>query len=728
MRKIIYLGLAMMAFFLIMPFAQVSASPQATTVPQKFPGQYISETSSLSHDPYDPATNYETLGGSIIQEVYEGLYDYAGNNMTGFRPILATSYTISPDGLNYTFTIRSGVTFTDGSPLNAYVFQYSIERAIIMNDPSSGIWILDQSVKNASWLGDMGDVNITQAATWASHMGVHANSATSLSILLDTPSAALIPELIFPAAYAVSPSWIIAHKPASYTMDGNNVTGMIPLWQMFPGVSNATILSMLGLPSTANPADSGVVPQAAHDDPQVGYKYFADNAMGTGPYMLTKETAGVSIQLTRNDNWWNKANFHKDASGTVNAPKEVFLKQVPETETRVLDMKNDNAHSAYIPSSNLGELINTTTHKPYGSNLNVYTFPTLTTAIMGFNENATIAAPGQIIQSNADNGYNYTKIHNASDPLLQYTWKNSTGGMQYASPANPFSALKFREAFAYAWDYQSYMNTILNGQAFRLSGVIPKGLFGHQDDLISSGIIPSQNLARAKSLFKEVGWKGTVTINYNSGNVERQKSAQLLASVISSLDIGISITIAEVQWSTFLSLNYEGGAAMFFLGWAPDYADASDYAVPFLHSGNLFATSMHYNNTYVDQYMDQADAMTVNNKAKNDLYRAMEVNASGDFPYIYLAQFNAVSIRNRWVVDWNSAYAGNENPMSWGTRYQFIGLAAYTPGTDTAVQTPTGPVNQTTTVTKATPGFEGVALVVSLTAVAALVTLRRRRN
>lgn len=713
-----------MILFLLMPFAQVSAAAP-TTVPQKYPGIFISDQSSLSHDPYDPATNYENFGSQIIQEINEGLYEYKDNSATTYKPVLATGYTKSADGLNYTFSIRPNVTFTDGSPLNAYVFQYSIQRAIIMNDPSSGIWILDQSIRNASWIQKMSNENLTQAYAFLENLSVHANSEYSLSIFLSRPTSAFIPEMIFPAAYAVSPSWIITHEPKSYNTNQSdaNIFGMVSLYKMFPTLTGVQIRQYLGLNKTAFPdlTNSGIVPQSAHDDPQVGYTYFTDHAMGTGPYELYSETPGVSIVLKRNNNWWNAANFHRDTKGNIDAPTKVIYKVVSETETRVLDIKNNEAHQAYIPLANLGEIMNATTHVPYINNINIYTYPSLSTGLLGFNENDTISTPGQISTNSASK---YDAAYIKSNNIVKYTWNDSKGNIQYASPNNPFSALAFREAFAYAWDYNSYMNTVLNNQYNRLSGVIPAGIFGHQSDLISSGYIPTgQNLALARQLFQKVGWKGTVTINYNSGDVERQNAALLLASVINSLDVGISIKTNGVQWSTFLTLNYEGHAAMFFLGWSPDYADASDYIVPFLHTGGLYPVSMHYSNPYVDTLIDKANSMPNNNAEKSALYREIEINASQDFPYIYLFQENSVAVVNRWVTDWAIKSTGNENPMSLGTRYQYVGLESYIPNTAIANM-----VNSTVKNAKVFPDFTVFAVLLSFSTIAVIVAIRKKMN
>lgn len=70
---------------------------------------------------------------SAIREVtyanlFEGLtrIDAAGE----VKPGLAESWTVSPDGLTYTFKLRSGVTFHDGTPFDCGVVKFSYERAV----------------------------------------------------------------------------------------------------------------------------------------------------------------------------------------------------------------------------------------------------------------------------------------------------------------------------------------------------------------------------------------------------------------------------------------------------------------------------------------------------------------------------------------------------------------------------------------------------------------------
>jgi peptide/nickel transport system substrate-binding protein len=62
----------------------------------------------------DPDIFYEIEGNSVVTNVYEGLVQY-GNNTTTIVPSLADSWTVSPDGLTYTFKLHPNVPFHDGS-------------------------------------------------------------------------------------------------------------------------------------------------------------------------------------------------------------------------------------------------------------------------------------------------------------------------------------------------------------------------------------------------------------------------------------------------------------------------------------------------------------------------------------------------------------------------------------------------------------------------------------
>lgn len=76
---------------------------------------------------FDPDNGFEVAGLGAINSVYEGLVEYAPNS-TELGGLLAESWTISDDGLIYTFKIRDGVNFHDGTPMTAQEAKISLER------------------------------------------------------------------------------------------------------------------------------------------------------------------------------------------------------------------------------------------------------------------------------------------------------------------------------------------------------------------------------------------------------------------------------------------------------------------------------------------------------------------------------------------------------------------------------------------------------------------------
>jgi peptide/nickel transport system substrate-binding protein len=79
-------------------------------------------------DPPDPDTNYQLQGNQVTTALYEGLLDYAPDSSSEIVGLLAESWDVSDDGLNYTFTLREGLTFSDGSPLDSEALLAGFER------------------------------------------------------------------------------------------------------------------------------------------------------------------------------------------------------------------------------------------------------------------------------------------------------------------------------------------------------------------------------------------------------------------------------------------------------------------------------------------------------------------------------------------------------------------------------------------------------------------------
>ncbi|XAZ19674.1 ABC transporter substrate-binding protein (plasmid) [Sinorhizobium sp. B11] len=77
----------------------------------------------------DPQIGYDWVNWSMIKSLYSRLMDYEPGT-PNLVPSLAESFTVSPDGLTYTFKLRKGVKFTNGREIVASDVKYSIERAV----------------------------------------------------------------------------------------------------------------------------------------------------------------------------------------------------------------------------------------------------------------------------------------------------------------------------------------------------------------------------------------------------------------------------------------------------------------------------------------------------------------------------------------------------------------------------------------------------------------------
>lgn len=82
----------------------------------------------INNDPdfLDPHMAQASITFQMILNIYDGLL--VGDTDGSLQPALAEEYTVSDDGLTYTFTLRDGVTFHNGDPLTVEDVQYSFER------------------------------------------------------------------------------------------------------------------------------------------------------------------------------------------------------------------------------------------------------------------------------------------------------------------------------------------------------------------------------------------------------------------------------------------------------------------------------------------------------------------------------------------------------------------------------------------------------------------------
>ncbi|MCW2511536.1 MAG: transporter substrate-binding protein [Mycobacterium sp.] len=111
--------------------------------------------------PPDPDVYYAGQGLLLTTNTYEGLLQYkAGTDKAELEPLLATEWTASPDNKVFTFKLRPGVKFHDGTPFTSAAVKASFDRRVAVNQ---GPAYMVKDVESVTTQGDLG-VTITLKA------------------------------------------------------------------------------------------------------------------------------------------------------------------------------------------------------------------------------------------------------------------------------------------------------------------------------------------------------------------------------------------------------------------------------------------------------------------------------------------------------------------------------------------------------------------------------------
>jgi len=125
---------------------------------------------------YDVAHAFNPTSGIVHRAAYDTLVSFPDTDASSIEPSLASSWTVSDDGLVYTFTLRDDVTFSNGDPLTADDVVFSFTRlSNVLSNPS----FLADPIASIEAVDDL-TVAITLTATRPSFLAEMVNSAFSI--------------------------------------------------------------------------------------------------------------------------------------------------------------------------------------------------------------------------------------------------------------------------------------------------------------------------------------------------------------------------------------------------------------------------------------------------------------------------------------------------------------------------------------------------------------------
>ncbi|MCX8167692.1 MAG: ABC transporter substrate-binding protein [Ignisphaera sp.] len=328
-----------------------------------------------------------------------------------------------------------------------------------------------------------------------------------------------------------------------------NIAGFVKVKLKFPYVPILSVLATV----PASIVSMEVVEAHGGVKPGEENQYLYDHPVGTGPYYLVEWAHRQYYKLRANPYYWKGKP----------AIEEIEIKLIPEDSTRIMMLKKGDIDIALVPPSLVDQVKDVE---------------------LGSNKLVVDVAPS-------------FWIHHVTLNCERY----------------PFNISAFRKALAWAIPYDTIISTAFNGLADQAYGVIPRGMFGFQDDELTKY---SYNEDMARKYLKESGVDPksiSITIIVTQGYSEQEQIATIIQSSWSKA-LGIDVKVQVLSRPIFNEKLMSGDFDAQVLGWGPDYIDPDDYAGPLQSGGYTFADIAVYtvaSSSEVSKYIDLNEATVV---------------------------------------------------------------------------------------------------------------------
>lgn len=330
-----------------------------------------------------------------------------------------------------------------------------------------------------------------------------------------------------------------------------------------------------------------ISPNAVENDSQ----WFNDgNCAGTGPYKIQKITKGEEVILEKFDDYWQG---WKDNQYT-----NVIIKKVAESSAR-------------------RQLLET--------------------------GEAQIAAAFSVTDLQALREKNDLEVVDAA------TWRNVIGF--FNTEKEPLNNVDFRRALAYAFPYDETITEIKEGLAVQSYGLIPKGLWGHDESLPQYEC----DLDKAKEYLEKSGVDTNglkLEMTFTAGTEAYRNFAQLYK--INLQKLGIELEIREMSWDNVWekskNTNPEDRQDILVMNWWPDYASPLSWVQSLVRSEESILFNLSYiKDDNLDKMVADVERYTATDRDKAqeliiDIQR--EVIDKAYFLHIY-------DDMTSWVIDKN---------------------------------------------------------------------------
>ena len=231
----------------------------------------------------------------------------------------------------------------------------------------------------------------------------------------------------------------------------------------------------------------------------------------------------------------------------------------------------------------------------------------------------------------------------------------------------PFDNVHVRRAFSAAFDRETFIQTVRQGQGLPMKHFAPPGIFGAPPiDEVGVGYDPDYAKAEMEAAgypncegFPQVtllGYSGQGTLNW----IEfAQKQWQDV--------LGCDPNLIQIEQQSFSDLlattaaDDDEAPHMWTLGWGPDYGDENNWVGDVLHCDNT-KTRIRRTCNDIDKMIEEAREESDPNK-RIELYRQIEdafFGEEGEFPFMPIFLRIAYSAQHSWLTNTPALFGGDQ--------------------------------------------------------------------
>ncbi|WP_172380778.1 peptide ABC transporter substrate-binding protein [Vibrio sp. Vb339] len=222
----------------------------------------------------------------------------------------------------------------------------------------------------------------------------------------------------------------------------------------------------------------------------------------------------------------------------------------------------------------------------------------------------------------------------------------------------PFNDVRVRKALAYAIDRNIVTDRILGQGQIPAYGIVPPSVAGYQIPQIAWGqMTQDARNQKAKELLKEAGFgpENPLNIELDYNTSESHKKLALVVSSMWKKNLGVSVTLENQEWKSFLKRIEEKDFGVARYAWIGDYNEPSTFLSYFQSDGMNYGgwSSEKFDGLLANAISSSSDDV------RNDYYQKAEQTFIQDMPAIPLYYYTASVLKQKNVGGYSTDNASD---------------------------------------------------------------------